>query len=386
MNVLLQLTYYRPHVSGLTIYVERLARGLADRGHRVTVLTSQFDPDLPRDEVADGIRIVRVPVAAPVSKGVLMPSIGFHATRLVIQHDVTSLHLPNFDAFGIALRGQLFGRPVIATYHCELQLPAGLFNRMVGRVAAMMDRTTIHTVDRVLTYTEDYRDHSPLLNRNQHKVDVIAPPVEMRPPEPCDISGFKLQHRINGGPLIGMACRFAAEKGIEHVVSAVEILVERHPDVQLLFAGPYRDVLGEKSYYERLQTRIKRLGGNWRFLGLLRQDELPGFYGSLDALVVASTNRTESFGLVQVEALLCNCPVVASDIPGVRQVVLTTGMGALVPVADGGAIADALTRLFREGPPRHVNAAEILSRFSIDRCAAGYEALFTRELARRSMR
>src|SRR5680860_1276610 len=99
----MSLTYYRPHVSGLTIYVERLGRALVARGHEVTVLTSQYDRQLPREEIVDGVRIVRVPVAMRVSKGVLMPTLGIHATRLVREHDVVSLHLPMFDAFGICL-------------------------------------------------------------------------------------------------------------------------------------------------------------------------------------------------------------------------------------------------------------------------------------------
>jgi glycosyltransferase involved in cell wall biosynthesis len=44
MRILVCLTYYRPHISGLTIYVERLSRALVERGHYVTILTSQFDP------------------------------------------------------------------------------------------------------------------------------------------------------------------------------------------------------------------------------------------------------------------------------------------------------------------------------------------------------
>lgn len=48
MNVLVALTYYRPWISGLTIYAERLGRGLAARGHHVTVLTSQYDRSLAR--------------------------------------------------------------------------------------------------------------------------------------------------------------------------------------------------------------------------------------------------------------------------------------------------------------------------------------------------
>src|SRR5262249_27368819 len=70
MRVLLSLTYYRPYVSGLTIYVERLGRALAERGHYVTVLTSQYEGSLPREELLDGVHVVRVPVAARISKGV----------------------------------------------------------------------------------------------------------------------------------------------------------------------------------------------------------------------------------------------------------------------------------------------------------------------------
>ena len=47
MKILIVLTYYRPHISGLTIYAERLAHALVKRGHQVTVLTSRFDPALP---------------------------------------------------------------------------------------------------------------------------------------------------------------------------------------------------------------------------------------------------------------------------------------------------------------------------------------------------
>lgn len=134
MKILVALTYYRPHVSGLTIYVERLVKTLAERGHIVTVLTSHYDHSLPREEVIDGARVIRVPVAFRVSKGVVMPTYGQWATREVRAHDVLSVHLPQFDAWGLALRGRLLKRPTIMTYHCDLQLPPGLFNRLVDQV------------------------------------------------------------------------------------------------------------------------------------------------------------------------------------------------------------------------------------------------------------
>ncbi|MBX3004018.1 MAG: glycosyltransferase, partial [Anaerolineales bacterium] len=102
MRILTVLTYYRPHTSGLTIYAERLAKALVQRGHEVTVLTSQFEKDLPLEEMQDGVRIRRVPVALRISKGVIMPSLGRLAWQETRKHDALLLHLPQFDAAGLA--------------------------------------------------------------------------------------------------------------------------------------------------------------------------------------------------------------------------------------------------------------------------------------------
>src|SRR5258705_12180916 len=134
MKILTVLTYYRPHTSGLTIYAERLARAFARRGHQVTVMTTQYDSSLLNEEIMDGVKIIRVPVAARVSKGVIAPTFGLVATKLVAQHDVVQLHLPQFDAPVVALRGRLLGKPTALTYHCDLLLPPGFFNRSVNPV------------------------------------------------------------------------------------------------------------------------------------------------------------------------------------------------------------------------------------------------------------
>ena len=110
MRVLIALTYYRPHYSGLTIYSERLAKALAARGHQVTVLTSQFEPDLPEEEIVDGVRVVRMPVLMRLSKGVIMPSIPFRAWKEIQQADVVNLHVPQLDAAPISVISRLLGR------------------------------------------------------------------------------------------------------------------------------------------------------------------------------------------------------------------------------------------------------------------------------------
>src|SRR3954468_22047588 len=98
MKILHALTYYHPHLSGLTIYVERLAETLAARGHEVTVLASRHLPDLPREERRSGVRVVRAPVLWRLHKGVVSPAFTSEAWRLVQTHDVLNLHLPLLEA------------------------------------------------------------------------------------------------------------------------------------------------------------------------------------------------------------------------------------------------------------------------------------------------
>lgn len=260
MRVLQVLTYYRPHTSGLTIYVERLARALARRGHQVTVLTSRFERSLPRVSLEEGITVVRVPVAARVSKGVLMPSFGLVATRLVRGHDVVHLHLPQFDAAGVALRGRLLRRPTVLTYHCDLTLPRGLFNRGVNLVVHAMNNLAAGLADRVVTYTRDYATASPFLSRWADRLEVVSPPVELPATTPEAIRA--LGEHLNPGsrrPVIGMAARLAAEKGVEVLLRALPRVLAAHPEAVVLFAGQHCDVLGEQAYCNRLQPHIAEL-------------------------------------------------------------------------------------------------------------------------------
>ncbi len=377
MNVLIVLTYYRPHTSGLTIYAERLAKGLIARGHEVTVLTSRFDRSLPAEEVKDGVRVVRAPVLFRVSKGVIMPTFGILATRLVRQHDVVSLHLPQFDAAGVAAKCHLFGTPSVLTYHCDLKLPPGWFNRLVNRIVHTMNRLTGRLADRVVAYTDDFAHHSPFLQRFSDKIEVIPPPVELPDIGAGPVAAFaKMHHLDEKGPVIGMAARLASEKGVEVLLRALPRILEKRPNAQVLFAGQYRDVMGEEDYAKRLLPLFRKYEDHWKFLGVLRPLQMAAFYPNLDVIVVPSLNSTESFGLVQVEAMLCGTPSVASNLPGVRQPVEQTGMGEVVPIGDSEALAEAILRVVSDREKYVRPQDEIAARWSTERTAAGYEALF----------
>ncbi|GAB4143990.1 MAG: glycosyltransferase family 4 protein [Candidatus Promineifilaceae bacterium] len=379
MKTLQVLTYYQPHMSGLTIYVERLSRALVRQGHKVTVLTSQYDKSLPRYEVVDGVQIQRVPVLFRISKGVIMPTFGHWATRETWKADVVHLHLPQFDAPGLALRGRLFGKPVVLTYHCDLQLPQGAFNRLVDRVVGLMNRLAGSLADAVVTYTRDYGEHSPFLRRYlDGKLAIIPPPVELAACPPDEAAAFRCEHNLDGRPVIGIAARLAAEKGVEYLLEALPKVLAVFPNVRVLHAGPYQNVLGEEAYAARLAPLFAKYKHVYTLLGPLRGATFTAFYQSLDCLVIPSLNSTESFGLVQIEAMMNGVPVVASNLPGVRQPVSMTGMGEVVPIGDADALAEALIRVLQQ-KATYVRQPQLIGEsFSPDQTAREYLALYQR--------
>ena len=381
MKILTVLTYYRPHTSGLTIYAERLARAFAKRGHQVTVMTTQFDPSLPLEETIHGVKVIRVPVAARISKGVIAPTFGWVATKLVAQHDVVQMHLPQFDAPGVALRGRLFGKPAVLTYHCDLFLPPGAFNRVVNTVVDFQNNMAGILSNHIVTYTQDYADNSPYLSRYASKLTPILPPVELPVPAPEAVSAFAEKHRTKElKPVIGMVTRFASEKGVEVLLEAMPLILKKYPNAQVLYAGQHQNVMGEQAYFDRLIPQIHEyeMTGHWTFLGNLSPVQLAALYPNIDVLTVPSLNSTEAFGLVQIEAMINGAPSVPSALPGVRRPVQMHGMGVVSEIGNAESLAASILEVLDNPQKYRGDVGGIKKAYEPDSVAQEYEKLFER--------
>jgi glycosyltransferase involved in cell wall biosynthesis len=376
MRILIALTYYRPHISGLTIYAERLARGLARRGHAVTVLTARFAPGLAARETIDGVEIVRVPILRKLSKGVIMPRFPGYAADCIGACEVVNVHMPQFEAALLAGLGRLRGRGVVLTYQCDLRLPGGWFNRVVEASLRPLNRLAAGAAHAVVTTSDDYARHSPYLSRYAAKLRAIDPLVDL--PEPSADAAAQLLERwpLGRGARIGFAARFAAEKGVEFLLRALPAVLAAFPDARVVFTGAYKDTVGEEQYWQRLRPLLERHREHMVFLDLLPAAMMPAFYAACDVVAVTSLNSTEAFGMVQVEAMLCGTPVVATDLPGVREAVRRTGMGRIVPPRDPAALAAALVEVLRNRTAFIRPRAAVLAEFDLDRSLREYEELF----------
>ncbi len=377
MRILNTLYYYRPHFSGLTVYTERLARMLVSHGHQVTVLTSQYEQSLQPLEKMDGVNVIRIPVLFNVSKGPIMPTFLYRAARLIPKHDILHLHVPQLEAAPLSLLGRAFGVPVVMTYHCDLRLPSSPLNAVANRVSNLANTISTKTANVIVVNSRDYAQESSILNKRLDKVEVIPPPIEMPEPDPLIVQSMRERFNIvQGHPVIGMAARLATEKGAEVLAQAMPIVLKEMPNARVLYVGQHENVLGEEAYRLHLLPQIEALGEHWTFLGILPQGEFAAFFNMCDVTVLPSLNSTESFGMVQVESMLSGTPVVASDLPGVRQPTTATGMGLTFTPGDADELAAALLQVLRNPADYRRDRASVMAQYSSEVVSAKYETIF----------
>jgi len=137
--------------------------------------------------------------------------------------------------------------------------------------------------------------------------------------------------------------RLVEKKGIDILLEAMPAVIAKHPDVRLT-------IVGHGPMAASLREDVARLGldAHVRFTGPLPQERLVPLYRTASAFVgpfrATGSGDQEGLGLVMVEALGCGCPVIASDIPATRDVLLGTPGCVMVPPGDASALAEALVR------------------------------------------
>ncbi len=376
LKILIALQYYVPHRTGLTLHVQRVAEALAARGHQVTVLTARYDPRLPRDEqVINGVRVIRLWAPIRVSRGMVMPAYPWAAFRLVQMHDVVSIHTPMLETAVFAVYTRLLRKGLVITHHGDLILPAGAFNRFIEWFTFQLYKTAGRAAHHIIAYSDDYADHSYYIAPFRHKTTAIHPPIIVPTPNPRRVEELRarwLAGSDGAACIIGYAGRFVEEKRPDVLIRALPIVHRHFPGTKIVFAGQY-DIPYE-NFYERNLPLIEQYREHLIFLGLLTDNQdMADFYAACDVLALPSD--TECFALVQVEAMQCGTPVVATDTPGARVVVQRTGMGELVPPRDPRALGEAIIRVLENRAAYVKPRAVIDAAFGIQQTIDGYERL-----------
>lgn len=335
-NILIILNYYSPYISGVTEYARCAAEMLVKKGYNVTVLASNH-ANLKSYEVINGVHIYRTKVLFKVSKGVISPEFLWKAKKLSEKADKVNLHLPMLESGLISLF--LPKEKLITMYQCDVNLPKSLINKFIVKVMDFSHSICLRKSKRITVTSIDYAEHSRVASKYKEKLTEIGAPVKEYNYIPVKKNNYE--------ETIGFCGRIVEEKGIDVLIRAFKIIKQQNPMAVLKIAGDYENVAGG-SIYSRLKKYIdEQKIEDIFFLGKIEEEKMAEFFSGLDVFVLPSTNSLEAFGMVQVEAMKCGVPVVASDLYGVRTIVQKTKAGLISKAGDEKDLANCIIKVLQ---------------------------------------
>ncbi len=383
MNICMFTNTYLPHVGGVSRSVAIFAEDLRELGHSVMITA----PIYPGYEVSDEEEpdIVRVPAIQEFngSDFSLRIPVPVYIDEKIdeFRPDIIHSHHPYLlgDA---ALRAA--GRrnlPLVFTHHTLYEEYAHYINKdsnVMKRFARELSIQYANLCDRVAAPSASIEEL--LRSRGvETPISVIPTGVDVPFFSEGDGKAFRKSHQIpENAFVIGHLGRLAPEKNLDFLTEAVVRVVKQTTETCFLVVGegPSQDGIAEVFSREGLQDRLIAPGAK-------SGDELSGAYNAMDLFVFSSKSETQ--GMVLVEAMAAGVPVIALDASGVREVVADGKNGRLLDEnADEDIFADAVKTAAaddRQMARWEVKARETADKFSREQCAEALNELYETTIA-----
>ena len=331
MKIVQHCVYFPPEVGGLESHVHYLCRGLAKRGHGVTVVTSLSRPGLPAYEEMDGIRIYRTLLPSRTPWGWFVHAAGSTPrTRAAVQGaDVVHAQaFPSILPCSLALAGS--GTPLVCTLHTSH------FLRLADNpVVAPALGKLIELSDYNFAASKEIADVGEALGPSI-SVETLVNGVETEIFRPVEGTHPRAGRRWR----LVVPRRLFPKNGVEFFVRALPLVAAR-ADVDAI-------VVGDGPERERLEALARELGVAERieFLGARPHADMPGLLCSADLAIFPSL--MEATSVAALECMACGLPVAASAVGGLPQIV-DDGVGGLFPPGDPEGLAAKVVELLSTG-------------------------------------
>lgn len=375
-KVLIALYYYTPYVSGLTIYAKNLAESLVKNWYEVTIFCAQHDKNLPQEENMNWVKIIREKTSWNLGKWVLMPFFWYKTAKIAKNFDIVNFHLPNADLWFSSLfvdKNKLF-----VTYHCDINLGKWFVNKTIEKISFFLMNIAMKRAKRIIGNSKEYFLASHF-KKYIEKFEEITPPIDFTWIEKWEkIVDIKvIENTFN----IGFLGRIVYEKWINFLLESLLLDPLKNKNFHLYIGWDYKNVMWWSIMWE-LSDLIEKTKDKITFLWNINSDQLKDFYSKIDVLVLPSFDPLESFGMVQVEAMFNNTPVIASDMPGVNTVVNKTGFWYLTQIKNSQDIAEKIAKMIDEKEKyqnfkkENILKNTTLEKFSLEKVTEKYLKVF----------
>jgi glycogen(starch) synthase len=352
MRILQQCIYFPPEVGGLESHAYTLCRSLAALGHEVTMVTSRSLPGVPREEVMDGVRVIRTWFPARNPAGWAAHTFASTPAYLRVARHADVLHAQTFASAPPGMIARRRGKqPFVLTLHTSH------FLRLARKRAWQpVLRRILRSADWLLAASVEIRDVALGLYAHP-RAEALTNGVDTERFQPCAPAG---PARRSTYRLI-VPRRLFEKNGVEFLVRAMPALRQRL-DAEAI-------IVGDGPERERLEAlaRDLRVTEHVHFLGVRPNEEMAGLLSSADVAVIPSL--MEATSVAALEAMSCGLPVAAARVGGLPEIV-DEDVGTLFAPADPESLAARVASLL-ERPDRPALGARarsrVVERWSLER-------------------
>lgn len=325
---ILQLGKFYPIRGGVEKVMYDLTAGLAQYGISCDMLCAAYKGKGRRIELSDKSQVIVCRTLTRIAGTMISPSLLMKAISICRSYDVIHVHHPDPMAC-LALFCARFKGKVILHWHSDI-----VKQKAMLQFYRPLQRWLIRRADLIIGTTPVYLTGSPYLRKAQNKTVYLPIGIDPVVPVPQDVE--RIRRRYAGKKIVFSLGRLVHYKGFSYLIKAAAHL----DDDYVVLIG------GEGVLKDCLEAEIKSMGLQEKvvLLGRIPDDELAAYYGACDLFCLSSVQKTEAFGIVQIEAMSCGKPVVATNIKGsgVSWVNEHGVSGVNVAPMDAKALAEAI--------------------------------------------
>jgi glycosyltransferase involved in cell wall biosynthesis len=345
IKICLVAPYFAPSRGGLETYALKIGTHLRDTyGHDVFIITTRQGHGPVLVEERAGFKTYTLPVSmklsnTPVGFGWQSKLREIFATE---QPKVINAHTPVPFLADIAerARGHI---PFVLTVHNDIEksTPPGKLMTM-GYYYTLGDKT-LEQSDSIIATSDYYVNSSRRLSAQRSKLTVATCGVDTDLFYPQSSDNFVVCKGYEDRRIVlfvGSMDATHSHKGLDILIHSVAQLRDRYKNILLIAVGK-GDAIPR---YQKLAYKFA-IDDHVLFPGPVEDSELANFYRSADVCVLPSTSRLEGLGLVLIEALACQTPVIGSRVGGIPFAIQHNITGLLVEPRDVNALAGAIDQI-----------------------------------------